>query len=328
MNRRDSLDLAEKILRGEIIDPESFRAIAHLPDGEVLAMLPGADLLREHVFGKTVHLCAIGNGKAGRCSEDCRFCAQSAHYATSAEVYPLMEEEAMAEVGLRIAKTPVNRYSIVTTGRGLPEHEVTRVAKALAVIKAAGIETCASLGILGEKELRLLMDAGVSRYHHNLEAAESLFADVCTTHGFAERVQTIRTAKALGFSVCAGGIFGIGETDDQVLELALTLKDLGVDSVPVNFLVPVPGTPLSCGTGLTPLRCLKIIALLRFVLPDKEIIICGGRETNLKDLHPFVFMAGASGIMTGNYLTASGRNPEDDLETIARLGFSVRKKGA
>jgi biotin synthase len=160
VERKDGILLAERILRGETLHREEYQALAGIPEGEVLNILPGADLLREYFFGKTVHLCAIGNGKAGRCSEDCRFCAQSAHFKTDATVYPLQEEDALAAPGLRMAQTPVNRYSIVTTGKGLPDDEVARVALALSTIRAAGIHTCASLGILGEEELTLLKAAG------------------------------------------------------------------------------------------------------------------------------------------------------------------------
>jgi biotin synthase len=328
MDRKSFLSLAEDIIDGRKPGHDVYRQLSEVPDADVMKMLPGADLLREHTFGNQVELCTICNGKSGRCSEDCRFCAQSSHYSTRVDTYPLMAEEKLFEIGTAISGTPVNRFSIVTTGRGLPSDEVARVAGALQRVGSHGTLTCASLGVLEEKELRILRDAGVDRYHHNLEAAGSLFPEVCTTHSFEARVETIRRAKQLGFSVCAGGIFGIGETDTQVLELALTLRDLSVDAVPVNFLVPIPGTPFEGTSPLTPLRCLKIIALFRYVLPTTEIIICGGREANLKDLHPLVFFAGASGIMTGNYLTAAGRKPEDDLETIQRLGLTVKRKGA
>ena len=327
MNRKFFISLAEKIIDGHLPDSGIYHELARVPDADVMKMLPGADLLREHYFGKSIHLCTICNGKSGRCSEDCRFCAQSAHYQTDASVYPLMDRETLASAGIALAETPVNRYSIVTTGKGLPAGEVALVGQALDRVRAAGIHTCASLGILGEDDLKVLQVSGVDRYHHNLETAESHFSKTCGTHGFEERVETIRSAKRLGFSVCAGGVFGIGETDDQVLELAETLRGLAVDAVPINFLVPIPGTPFEGGARLSPLRCLKIIALFRYVLPQTEIIICGGREANLKELHPMVFFAGASGIMTGNYLTATGRRLEEDLETIGRLGLTVRKKG-
>ena len=236
-----------------------------------------------------------------------------------------MEKETLVDLGAQVAQTPTHRFSIVTTGRRLEAREVNKVAEALQTINQFNVRTCASLGILTEDALKTLRSAGIDRYHHNLETAQSHFPNTCTTHSYEDRVDTIQRAKALGFSVCAGGILGIGETLDQVLELAVALKALDVDAVPLNFLVPIPGTPFADRPTISPLACLKIIALFRYVMPDKEIIICGGREANLKALHPLVFYAGASGIMTGNYLTAPGRSLEDDLEMIFQLGLTPRK---
>ena len=240
MDRKAYISLAEKIIDGHVPDPLTYRELAGVPDVDVMKMLPGADLLREHYFGKSIHLCTICNGKSGKCSEDCRFCAQSAHYRTDAAVYPLMGKEKLVEAGITISRTPVHRFSVVTTGRGLPAGEVAVVAQALEAVKAAGIRTCASLGILGEEALKVLRAAGVDRYHHNLEAAESRFSEVCGTHTFEARVETIRRAGRLGFSVCAGGIFGIGETDEQVLELAMTLKTLAVWRASQDFSAALP----------------------------------------------------------------------------------------
>ncbi|MBU2429535.1 MAG: biotin synthase BioB, partial [Proteobacteria bacterium] len=180
------------------------------------------------------------------------------------------------------------------------------------------------LGILEFEDFQVLKKAGVTRYHHNLETARSHFDQICTTHTFQERVDTIRAAKKAGLSICAGGLFGTGETDEQILEMALELKDLDVDAVPVNFLTAIKGTPLESKNFLTPLRCLKIISLFRYVLPQKDILICGGRMNNLKLLHPMIFHAGASGLMTGSYLTTKGNQLEDDLEMIRQLEFDVR----
>jgi biotin synthase len=214
----------------------------------------------------------------------------------------------------------------VTTGRGLADREVEHVAQALADLRSESISTCASLGILDGETLSRLKASGVTRYHHNLETSRSHFPSVCTTHTYEERIQTLKEARKAGLSLCCGGVFGIGETDEQVLELALALKELDVEAVPLNFLVPIQGTPLAESKGPSALRCLKIIALFRFVLPDKEILICGGREANLKDSHPLIFRAGANGIMTGNYLTTEGRQLRDDLSLLDRLGLVPRPK--
>lgn len=326
MNRREILSLAEDTINNRPPEKEACKEILQTPDADIPGLLNGADLIRDHYFGKEIHLCTICNGKSGRCSEDCRFCSQSAFYKTDAPNYPIMERDELAQGGIHASGTPINRYSIVTTGRGLPKDEVKMVAEAMALLDGGKIGRCASLGILDEEDLMILKDAGVNRYHHNLEASRGYFNEVCTTHTYEDRVDTIRSAKRLGMEVCAGGILGIGETDDHIIELALDLKELDVDSIPINFLIPIKGTPFESMHNLTPMKCLKIIALFRYVLPDKEIIVCGGRDYNLGELHTMVFYAGASGIMTGNYLTREGRTLDKDLDMINSLGFGARKK--
>jgi len=320
------LELARRALTGQVLDQEALRGLMATPDQDLLPLCAGADLLRESQFGKTVHLCVIRNGKSGRCSEDCSFCSQSARARTDAPVYPLQSVEELAARGKRLEDTPVNRYAIVTSGRGLSPGETGRVAAALSRIDPARLGTCASLGIIGNNALAALKAAGVTRYHHNLETAASHFAAVCTTHTYEQRLRTLQEARQAGLSLCCGGIFGLGETDDQILELALTLRDLRVDAVPVNFLTPIPGTAAAGLRHLTPIRCLKIIAFLRYALPDREIIVCGGREHNLRELHPFIFYAGASGLMTGDYLTTGGRRLDDDLSLLRNLGLTPRPK--
>lgn len=326
MDLKSCLDLAESLLRGEVLDVKDYRALLMIPDEEVFSLIPGADRLRRARFGKQVHLCTIVNGKSGRCSEDCSFCAQSAFSKTDAPVYGIMPKTQIVEAGRRAERGPVNRFSVVTSGKRLPRKEVELVAGALADLDLSRIGTCASLGCVERADLKILKEAGVTRYHHNLETAESFFQRICTTHTYAERIRTIEEAKSVGLTICSGGIFGLGETDEQVLELAFTLRDLGVDAVPLNFLAPIPGTPMEHARSLTPVRCLRIIAIFRYVLPEKDILICGGRELNLGQLHPLVFAFGASGIMTSDYLTTRGRSLEDDLVMLDQLGMSPRPK--
>ncbi|MFH1488484.1 MAG: biotin synthase BioB, partial [Pseudomonadota bacterium] len=295
MDRETILSFAEKIIEGEAPGVDQYRALLDTPDKDALVLAEGADRIRDHFFGKNIHLCTICNGKSGKCSEDCAFCAQSVFHKTDAPCYPLLKKERLKEIGVYASETAINRFSVVTSGRGLPYGEVGAVADALGELDLSKISTCASLGILDKASLHRLKEAGVTRVHHNLETAKSFYMNVCTTHSFTQRVETVLAARETGLSVCSGGIFGMGETDEQVLELALTLKDLDVESIPINFLVPVKGTPMEEGRGLTPMRCLRIIALFRFVLPDREIIICGGREHNLNTLHDRIFYAGASG---------------------------------
>ena len=317
------LAIARKIVSGGIPDFKTLRTIATLDDTDVFYVLAGAHLIREHALGRKVHTCTICNGKSGLCSENCAFCSQSAHSGADSPTYPLIPAEEMRKGAVYAENKGIDRYSVVTSGRGLPRPEIELIADALSGMGSPRLGLCASLGIIDGEDFEILKAAGISRYHHNLETAESHFNAICSTHTYQDRVNTIRRAKDAGLSVCAGGLFGIGETDEQVLELAIALRELDVDAVPINFLTPIDGTPLEGASHLTPLRCLKIIALFRFALPDKDILVCGGRLNNLGALHPLIFYAGASGVMTGNYLTTAGRTLGEDLDMVKELGLTV-----
>ena len=324
--KKELVVLTENILAGKLPGPGAYGIIVDTPPHEVPTLMKGADRIRKAHFGSEIHLCTICNGKSGKCSEDCGFCSQSASSKTNADVYPLLNKEKLVAGGEYASEMPINRYSVVTSGRRLPPKEVVAVAQALGALDPDRVKTCASLGILGSEDFQVLRKAGVTRYHHNLETAKSHFSHMCGTHTYEERVKCVLNAKKAGLSVCSGGIFGIGETDEQVLELALALKDLNVDAVPINFLVPIEGTPMAHYPKVSPSRCLKIISIFRYVLPEKNILVCGGREASLGDRHSLIFEAGANGIMTGNYLTTEGRTLQKDLEMLDRLGFTVREK--
>ncbi len=326
MDRKALLTFAEDIIAGAIPDVKNYKALAAIPDKDVFTLMPGADMIRDFYFGREIHICTICNGKSGRCTEDCAFCSQSVFSKTDIPIYPLMARDKLQQGALYAAESPINRYSIVTSGKRLSKREVEDITEAIAELDHNKINFCVSLGILDQNDLKVLKEAGVSMYHHNLETSQSYFNQICSTHTYQERLDTVKAAKEAGLSVCAGGVFGIGERDEQVLELALALSELDVDSVPINFLIPIKGTRLENCRELTPLRCLKIIALFRYVLPNKDIIICGGRKANLRELHPLMFYAGASGIMTGNYLTTKGQTLQQDLEMIEQLNLTVRKK--
>jgi biotin synthase len=317
--------LAAKALDNDLSRDELLELV-RIPENGLSALFEGADQIRTHFFGRSIHLCTIANAKSGRCSEDCHYCAQSSHFTTHVPCYPLLAHEKLVHGGLLAARSPIHRYSLVTSGRRLPKKEIPRIAKALGEMKGENVKLCASLGILDSEDLSELARNGMTRYHHNLETCAEHFPSICTTHTFAERVATVRAAKQAGLQVCSGGIFGLGETLEQALNLALTLRDLKVNAVPMNFLIPIPGTPLENALPLRPLECLHRIALFRFALPRTEIIICGGRVATLQDHHPRVFQAGASGIMTGNYLTRTGRTLEEDLKLLEDLGFEPRTK--
>ncbi len=321
---RFGLDLAERILAGKGLRSEDLEKLANCNPANALELCQGAFVLRRHFFGSSVHLCSILNAKSGRCSENCSFCAQSSAYPAKSEVYPLLAENELKKSARSVSKFPVHRFSFVTSGRTLSRAEIKRVVEA-----TAGVDKpcfCASLGILDKQDFAELRKGNISRYHHNLETAASFFSKICTSHSFDERLQTLLLARKAGFSLCSGGIFGLGESDTQVVELALQLRDLEVDAVPVNFLLPIAGTPLAFAQNLTPLRCLKILAVLRYILPNKDILLCGGRKYNLAEMEKLAFWAGASGLMVGNYLTVKGQGVNKDLEFLHKLGLQIRGK--
>ena len=275
-----------------------------------------------------VKTCAIINAKSGRCSENCAFCAQSSFYKTEINIYPLKTPYEIFEFAKRLdGKT--QRFSIVTSGKGIKsKDEKNAILKAIELIKNnTSLECCVSIGIIDKDFMKDLLKAGVTGFHHNLETSKSFFKNICSTHPYEDDVKTVELAKELGFYTCSCGIFGLGENWSHRIELAEILKKLDVDSLPINFLTPIKGTPLQDKKELTPLECLKIIALFRFFFPDKDIRICGGREYNLRQLQPLIFSAGANGVMIGNYLTTKGRKIEDDFELIKDLGLELDENG-
>lgn len=281
-----------------------------------------ASEIREHSKGKTVSLCCIVNAKSGLCPENCRFCAQSSHHHTDAEVYPLMSSAQIVAKAIEARDAGGHFFGIVTSGTEIAARsEWDEIEGAVKAINELGIKPCGSLGMLDEKRARELKKAGLYRYHHNLETARSNFDKICTTHDYEEDIETVKNAKKAGLSVCSGGIIGLGETMEQRIELAFTLKDLDVDSVPINILNPIKGTPLADMPSLSPIEILVTVALYRFILPDKDIKLCGGKEKNLRQLLPLALVAGCNSLMTGNYLTTLGRDAKLDIEMIEDLGL-------
>ena len=306
------------------IAPSTAQGLLEMDTNLLPLLFYGACLIRDHYHGKGIRLCAIVNAKSGRCPEDCAFCAQSAHHQTQIETYTLMDPHQILHKAREAEAMGARRFSIVTSGKALTTSELDKVIQTLRLLKEeTGLCLCASLGMMAEEQAHQLKEAGLSRYHHNLETAPSFFPEICTTHRYEEDLDALRCAKEAGLEVCSGGIFGLGESPEQRLELAYTLKEMGVDSIALNFLNPIPGTPLEGTKTLTPLEILQFVALFRFILPDKDIRICGGREAGLRDLHPLVIWAGVNGIMIGNYLTTQGRDHRADLQMIGDLGMEV-----
>jgi biotin synthase len=317
-------ELLDSVMGGGRIDPETASELARAEGPDLWDLFAAAGRLREHIRGNAVDVCSIVNAKSGACSEDCSYCAQSVHHSTGAPVYPLITIERMAEAAASAKRNGAKRFCIVTSGRGIDsQDDLDIISEGIKQVREIGLSPCATLGTLTRKQLSRLKEAGLHRYHHNIETSREYFPRICTTHTFDERLEVLRQARSLGLSSCSGGILGMGESMDDRVRMAFTLRDLNVDSVPINFLMPIQGTPLGNIEAITPLEALHSIALFRFILPDKEIRVCAGRGTALRDLHPLIFIAGADGFMIGNYLTRSGLEPEDDLRMIKDLGLKI-----
>lgn len=313
-------------LSGKGICVEDALTVLGSPQSEIWRLLAVSEAVRRRHKGDQIRLCSIVNAKSGFCSEDCAFCSQSSRSNASIEKYPLMEEEEIVMAARDAKQRGAREFSIVASGLSMhSRRELDRVGNAIARIGTeVGIETCVSLGALSAENISFLLSRGLRSVHHNLETARGFFPSICTTHDYEADVRAVREAKAAGAWVCCGGIFGIGESAADRVELAMTLRELDVDSIPVNFLNPIEGTPLDGKSELTPFCCLKIIIMMRLCHPSREIIVCGGREVNLRDLQGLIFAAGATGMMIGNYLTTSGRPAEEDLRMIEDLGLGVR----
>jgi biotin synthase len=321
----DLSELTRRIIDGGSISEAEALLLSERTGTDLLELFLAASRVRDHFLGTTIHLCAIINAKSGRCPENCSFCAQSAHHAANAPVFPLVDEEAMVAGARQAAAEGSRCFGIVTSGSGIsPGDELDRICRAVTRIRTeTGIQPACSLGMIDRETAVLLRNAGVVTYHHNIETARSFFPQVCTTHSYDDDLETVRAVKEAGLRVCCGGILGLGESVGQRIEMAFTLRELQVDSVPLNFLNPIDGTRLEGTSSITPLECLKAIALFRLILPDRQIPVCGGREHNLRDLQSWIFMAGASGTMIGNYLTTAGRTPQQDWQMLKDLELAV-----
>ncbi len=314
--------LKKKAVRSKGLTEQDALHLYEKGASNTYALFSAASEIREHFKGKRISLCAIINAKSGRCQENCAFCAQSAHHCTDAPIYPLLSAEQMIEEAKAAKQGGAHMFGIVTSGTAIGNgNEWSEILRAVSGIRDIGIRPCASLGMLNSTQAYELKQAGLYRYHHNLETSRSFFGNICSTHDYEEDIRTVRAAKDARLFTCAGGIIGLGERMEHRVELALTLKELDVDSVPINVLNPIAGTPLAGTPPLHPLEILMTVALFRFILPDKDIKLCGGKEKNLRQLLPIGVLAGCNSFMTGDYLTTTGRNTRLDLEMIRDLGL-------
>jgi len=316
-------DLEKQILGGTSLGFQQGEELLDLDESRCLELFSLANRVRKYFQGDRVDLCAIINGKSGKCSENCSFCAQSVHHSVKIATYELLDKESILARARLMEREGAHRFAVVTSGRGIAEgKELDKLVDIFAALaRETNLGVCASLGILSLPVAQRLKEAGLQRYHHNVETAASFFPNICSTHSYQERIATIKAAQEAGMTVCSGGIFGLGESKKQRVEMAFEIKNLGVDSIPINILNPIIGTPLGDRNPLDLWDVLKTVAVFRLIMPRTNLRFCGGREFSLRDLQALGMLAGANGLMVGNYLTTNGRDVKDDLKMLTDLGF-------
>jgi biotin synthase len=316
----DLLFLARRVIGGGDVTRDEARALFALEGEDVYDLFYAAHKVRRHFHGNRVTFCSILPTKFGNCSEDCKFCAQSGHYATGITPHPMMDGDEVEKACRDARDNGASAFGIVNSGRGPTKREWPKIMEAVRAMKEVdGICHCATLGRLTEEQARDLKAAGVRRINHNLETSREFYPQIVTTHAWQERVDTVRLAQKVGLETCCGCIFGMGETIDDRVSLALSLKELNPSVVPLNFLFPIPGTPLENAPRLRPMAILQIIAVMRLILPHQDLKVAGGREKNLRDLQSWIFYVGATSGLIGNYLATAGRPNEEDLQMIDDL---------
>lgn len=312
--------LKNSVINGYKLEKEDALSLVDVPIDELSS---AADEIRQEFCGSRFDLCTLVNVKNGRCGEDCKFCAQSAHYNTDIEEYPLLSKEELERQSRDLINSGAKRVSFVASGRRVSKREFEVLRDALKdLIKEEGVHACVSLGLLNEEQINDLKEIGVDRVHNNLESSRNYFPEICTTHSYDEKLETIDFIKSHGVNVCSGGIFGLGETFEDRIDLALTLRDLGVKSIPINILNPIKGTPVENNEIMSYDEACRIIAIFRFINPDAFIRLAGGRLF-LHDKGVRAFKSGANATISGNMLTTEGISIKDDFELLEELGFDV-----
>jgi biotin synthase len=314
---------ADVVIGGGLLDRCQVETLFAESEGAFWDLLYWSNIIREKFFGNRIRVCSIVPGRIGGCDQDCAFCSQSIKYDTATEkkATTISDEQILSAAG-DAAKNGVPFIGIVNSGRAPSEKEFTRLEKLIAKIRSDfGIGVCASLGIITDEQMQRLAAAGLNRYNHNLETSERYYGEIVTTHKYTDRVNTVRAAKQAGLGVCCGGIFGIGETHTDRIDMAFALRELEIDMVPMNFLHPIEGTPLGEAQEIPPKEILRIIALYRFILPNAHLKAAGGRVLNLRDMQSWIFPAGVTSILTGNYLTTAGRSVEEDMQMLKDMGL-------
>jgi biotin synthase len=315
--------LADQSLAGALVSRDDARIVLSAPDSELLDQLAAAYRVRSRYWGNRVRLHFLLNAQSGLCSEDCHYCSQSKISEAEIEKYPLLARERILDAAGRAAALKAGTFCMVISGRSPGERVFSRVLDAITEVKNNyDLRVCACLGLLTADQARRLKEAGANTVNHNLNTSENFHTEICTTHTFADREATLRNVHEAGLSACSGGIIGMGESDDDIIDLAISLRELEVESVPVNFLIPIAGTPLAGLNNLTPTKCLRVLCLFRFILPSQKIRIAGGREVHLRSLQPLGLYP-ANSLFIGDYLTTAGQSARADLEMIRDVGFVV-----
>jgi len=316
-------DIVRRSLNGEGITRDEGRAILTLPDDDVLSALTAAFDVRKVRFGRRVKVCVLQNARSGLCPEDCHYCSQSSVSTADIDKYPMMMKERLLDGARKAAAAGAKRYCMVTSGRGPSDEDIEHFCETAQAIKAQHpLELCVSVGIMSEPQARRLKEAGIGWVNHNLNTSERFHPEICTTHTYQDRVETVRNVRRAGLMTCSGGIIGMGETDEDILDLAFAVRELKMDSIPVNFLHPVKGTPMEAFNHLTPAKCLKVLCLVRFLNPTSEVRAAGGREVNLRSLQPLVLYP-ANSIFVEGYLTTPGQAAREAMQMIQDMGFDV-----
>ncbi|MDD6208337.1 MAG: biotin synthase BioB [Clostridiales bacterium] len=317
--------LADEIIKGRRLTREDDLSV--FLEADLDSLCEGADSIRQALCGDRVDLCSIINGRGGRCSENCKFCAQSAHHHTNCEEYGFLDQDSLLEGCAHAWKNGVDRYSIVTAGRTMEGEDLEKALEAYEAMhqEYPDIQLCASHGLMKEEDLKRLVQAGVTMYHANVETARRYFPEICTTHTYEDKLSEIRKAKNAGLHICSGGILGMGETWQDRIDMAVELSELEVSSIPLNFLIPIPGTPLEGVTPLKPEEILRIVAIFRYLNPDTDIRVAAGRNY-FSDGGEALFKAGANATITGDMLTTVGNNTAQDRAMLTKLGFQIKKE--
>lgn len=314
--------LTDEVLQGKEISKEEALNLVTAPLQDLCSY---ADEIRKHFCGNTFDMCTIINGKSGRCSENCKYCAQSAHYCTKIEEYPLLDSDTIVEQAHYNDDRGVLRYSIVTSGKALNDAEIENVCQSIRRIKEeTNVKVCVSFGLLNAKQFEKIKQAGVERVHNNLETSRNNFPNVCTTHTFDDKIKAIKSAQSVGLNVCSGGIMGLGETMEDRIDLALSVRELGIKSIPINLLNPIPNTPYENNPILTNDEMCRIVAIFRFINPKSFIRLAGGRGL-LEDFGKRCFQSGANAVISGDMLTTTnGMTIEKDMQMVKSLGYEVK----